>query len=501
MNIKQAKQEIINTVQAYLTKDETGEYAIPVERQRPVLLIGPPGIGKTAIMEQVAQECGINLVSYTITHHTRQSAIGLPFIVKKEYGGTPYSVTEYTMSEIVASIYNKIEQTGLSEGILFIDEINCVSETLAPAMLQFLQCKTFGNHQIPEGWIIAAAGNPPEYNKSVRDFDVVTLDRIKMIHVEPDYEVWKQYAYEQSIHPAIISYLNARPESFCRIETTVDGRLFAAPRGWENLSRLIEVYEKLGKKTDREVIGQYLQFPKIARDFANYLELYYKYQDDYQIDEILSGSVRETLSNKLKRAQFDEKLNVIGLLLSKLNGGFKQVVRDAEKLEILMAELKKLHDGSLSGDMEARLCTVRKEFKQAWEKKRQAGLLNRQSDYLHRDVEHLLEQYEKEIHFAETPDPEAAWETVKSYFGREREVYETQFDESGAMLEHAFDFMEITFGDSQEMAVFITELNTNYYSIKFLQEYECGRYYQYNERLLFNRREDEIKERIDHLGR
>ena len=51
------------------------------------------------------------------------------------------------------------------------------------------------------------------------------------------------------------------------------------------------------------------------------------------------------------------------------------------------------------------------------------------------------------------------------------------------------------------MAVFITELNTNYYSIKFLQEYECQRYYQYNERLLFNRREDEIKERIDHLGK
>ena len=187
MNIKQAKQEIINTVQAYLTKDETGEYAIPVERQRPVLLIGPPGIGKTAIMEQVAQECGINLVSYTITHHTRQSAIGLPFISKKTYDGEDVSVTEYTMSEIIASIYDQIEQSGIHEGILFLDEINCVSETLAPTMLQFLQFKTFGNHRVPDGFVIVTAGNPPEYNKSVRDFDIVTYDRVKRIYIEEDF--------------------------------------------------------------------------------------------------------------------------------------------------------------------------------------------------------------------------------------------------------------------------------------------------------------------------
>lgn len=86
MNIKQAKQEIVNTVHAYLAKDDAGEYVIPVERQRPLLLIGPPGIGKTAIMEQAARECGINLVSYTITHHTRQSAIGLPLFRIRSMG-------------------------------------------------------------------------------------------------------------------------------------------------------------------------------------------------------------------------------------------------------------------------------------------------------------------------------------------------------------------------------------------------------------------------------
>ena len=119
MNIKQAKEELLSTIQAYLVKDETGEYAIPTERQRPILLMGPPGIGKTAIMEQVAEEAHINLVSYTITHHTRQSAIGLPFIRQREYGGKTYSVTEYTMSEIIASVYEQMERSGIGEGILF----------------------------------------------------------------------------------------------------------------------------------------------------------------------------------------------------------------------------------------------------------------------------------------------------------------------------------------------------------------------------------------------
>ena len=109
MDIKRAKKEIKDSIEAYLAKDEYGDYMIPSIRQRPILLMGPPGIGKTQVMEQVAKECKVALVSYTITHHTRQSAVGLPFIEKKTYDGKEYSVTEYTMSEIIASVYEKIE--------------------------------------------------------------------------------------------------------------------------------------------------------------------------------------------------------------------------------------------------------------------------------------------------------------------------------------------------------------------------------------------------------
>ena len=116
MNIKDAKKELLHTIQVYTRKDAHGRYLMPTVRQRPLLLIGPPGIGKTAIMEQVAKECRIGLVSYTITHHTRQSAVGLPVIVKKNFQGKEYSITEYTMSEIIASVYEKIEETSCKEG-------------------------------------------------------------------------------------------------------------------------------------------------------------------------------------------------------------------------------------------------------------------------------------------------------------------------------------------------------------------------------------------------
>ncbi len=318
MNIKQAKQEIINTVKTYLKKDGDGAYRIPSIRQRPLLLIGPPGVGKTQIMEQVADECDIGLVSYTITHHTRQTAVGLPFIKEKTYDGKTYSVTEYTMSEIIASIHEQMESTGHREGILFIDEINCVSETLAPTMLQFLQCKTFGNQKVPEGWIIVAAGNPPEYNKSVREFDVVTLDRVRQIPVEADYGVWKEYAAKAGIHRAIRGYLDIHPKDFYRMETDTDGRHFVTARGWEDLSNLLTIYREEDIPVTKEVIYEYLSQEDVAEDFAAYFDLYRKYEDEYPIDEILKGSAPSIIYERLLKADFDERITVVELIIKAL---------------------------------------------------------------------------------------------------------------------------------------------------------------------------------------
>ena len=339
MNIKEAKEQIKNAMTAYFARDEYG-YEIPVEKQRPVFLMGPPGIGKTAIMEQIASELGVGLVSYSMTHHTRQSALGLPFIVHKTYGGMECDVSEYTMSEIIAAVYDLMEDTGVQEGILFLDEINCVSETLAPVMLQFLQYKIFGRHRVPEGWIVVTAGNPPEYNKSVREFDVVTWDRLKRIDVEPDFDAWKEYAYQKGVHPAVLTYLEIKKGDFYRIESTVDGKRFVTARGWDDLSRMIQVYEKHGLTVDEKLVGQYLQNPKIAKDFAIYYDLFNKYRSDYQVDSILAGKASAQIKERAKSAKFDERLALLGLILDAVTGQLREVM-DLEELTFdLMAALK-----------------------------------------------------------------------------------------------------------------------------------------------------------------
>ena len=494
MNIKRAKQEIKDSIEAYLAKDEFGEYQIPAIRQRPILLMGPPGIGKTQIMEQIARECQIGLVSYTITHHTRQSAIGLPFIKEKTFEGQTFSVTEYTMSEIIACVYQKMEKTSLKEGILFIDEINCVSETLAPMMLQFLQCKTFGNQKVPDGWIIITAGNPPEYNKSVREFDVVTLDRIKKIDIEADFEVWKEYAYEQGIHPAIISYLELRRKNFYRIENSVDGKMFATARGWEDLSRLLQVYESLGKDLDREVVKQYIQHPVIARDFAAYLALYNKYKTDYAVEDLLKGKWNSITIQKIQNASLDEHLSIVGLL----NGKLSQMFTDCFMMDSYVEKLYGYMVYYREHTEEVSLQMIWKMAQADLEAGRKSELLTKTEEKILMQTISFLEQAWMNIK-EQTSDKTVVYEKAKELFKAETKMLDDKTEQAAQTLQNVFDFMEAAFGDGQEMVAFITELNANYYSIWFIKENGSDQYYRHNRGLLFDDRQKLILGQMEEL--
>ena len=357
-------------------------------------------------------------------------------------------------------------------------------------MLQFLQGKTFGNHKVPEGWIIVAAGNPPEYNKSVKEFDIVTLDRVKRIDVIENLPVWKEYAYKAGIHGSIISYLDVKKENFYTVETTVEGKRFVTARGWEDLSQMIKTYEKLDIPVTEGVIAQYLQHPKIAKEFAAYLDLYRKYAMDYNVEDILKGQVKDGAAERMSSAPFDEKLSVLGLLVSSLSDGARECFEIDGYVEKLFAVLKYV---KFLPDLSEGLSEALDMEREKWEKSNQGKAMEKTEMRICLRLMQTLEEYVKAVGGG------ADFDGVKDRFNEAVAMRQTLLEQWKQYFDHAFDFVESAFGESQEMVVFITELNSSHYALWFIGENGCDKYYQYNQGLLLGERQQMIMSDIQSI--
>lgn len=499
MNIKEAKQQIKNAIIAYSTQDEYGKTIIPVSKQRPIFLVGAPGIGKTAIMEQIAEELDIALVSYSMTHHTRQSALGLPFIVDKTYGDKEYKVSEYTMSEIIASVYDAMAETHKDKGILFLDEINCISETLAPSMLQFLQYKTFGRHQVPEGWVVVTAGNPPEYNSSVKEFDIAIWDRLKKVEVEADYETWKEFAINTHVHPVVTSYLNIKSNNFYSISTTVDGKSFVTARAWDDLSQMIILYEMNGIEVDYHLIGQYLQDEKIAKDFSHYYQLFHKYQADYKVDSILDGTSTDEIKDRAKNAKFDERLSLISLIMSQLDDTISKTVILENTVRHALTDIKLIQTVSQTKEKYVELLTKKiEEYQLELKEKESANALSRTYQT---QVNQVISLFNMMMDALKMSNQETqAGDVVKMILQRELSELKRLDQRSQEALNNCFAFFEEVFNEGQEILILVTEMTINKVVSKYIFAHGCKKYYEHNKQLLFEDKQNELMEKIDAIN-
>ena len=327
VTVAQAKTAIAQTAALYFAKDANGRYRIDRRRARPVCLMGPAGIGKTEVVRQVAEEQGLAFLSYSVTHHTRQSAIGLPRLSECEVDGRTVPITEYTMSEIIAEVYRVMRESGKKEGILFLDEFNCASETLRPIMLQLLQSKTFGPHAIPEGWMLVLAGNPSEYNVSARALDAVTADRLRMLWLQPDYNAWRAYMVSRGVHPVVLSYLDDHRRQFYVFEKGKDGEALVTARGWEDLSVMLRMMEEFGYPVDLPFVAQYIQSAQVAREFISYYHQYSTIIASGLADAVFTNSLTEKQEKKLSEMSFPQKWALTAVVLTRL----EQICADAKR--------------------------------------------------------------------------------------------------------------------------------------------------------------------------
>ena len=137
------------------------------------------------------------------------------------------------------------------------------------------------------------------------------------------------------------------------------------------------------------------------------------------------------------------------------------------------------------------------ELSAEYEEKKREELLSVRGERRYRRIIKAMEECRRSLREENCTDPGAVWEWMRQWFGCQSDQYEEMKETGGQMLEHAFDFMEAAFGTGQEMVLFVTELNSNFYCVEFLQEYECARYYEYNKNLLFDDRESDLLRKIE----
>lgn len=331
----------------------------------------------------------------------------------------------------------------------------------------------------------------------MRDFDLVTLDRVRRIDIEPNLAVWQEYARAHRLHPAVQAYLELRPQHFYRIQNDVDGPQFVTARGWEDLSAMLTACTKLDLPVDEALIGQYLRHPEVARDFAAYWELYKKYRQDYGVEDILQGRPFAAVLERAQKAAFDERISLVSLLLAGLNTRFAAARRADAVTDACYQEMRSFkrtlnnadpaQDGFVPAAVFAAQVNVYADHLTA---QKAAGTLTGEELAVVTTASALLHAWVAALDPA--LDRDAAFDAVRASFNAQVRKREDAVGLAGDALESAFDFMESAFADGQEMVVFVNELALGPDSAAYLADNECERFETYSKRLLLHSGQDDI---------
>ena len=331
----------------------------------------------------------------------------------------------------------------------------------------------------------------------------MTMDRLKILEVEADYAAWREYAKERGVHTAILNYLDMKKEDFYQVETTVKGKSYITARGWEDLSEMLKLYEEEQITAEESFVGQYLRNDRVVKEFTAYYDLYRKYQNDYKAEEILTGTVSEQAKDKARKADFDERLSLMGMLIDSMQQDIRENMQDSQILSELMPPLRALKAKAEAGETAQELSELAGKQAQgrqkAMESLQKAGALSVRDKRLNRAVAGFLSACEKNLRLAESADGGAAFACVKEQFDARVADYKRNTERVKERMHFLFRFVEDTFGSGNEMLILVTECTVQADCAKFISLYGCEDYQRHNEELMLTERGAELTARIDEL--
>lgn len=325
----------------------------------------------------------------------------------------------------------------------------------------------------------------------MRQFDAVMLDRLKVIRVEPDLDVWKAHAVQEGIHGAILSFLTLNGDAFYSVTSQIGFKQVVTPRSWEDLSVMLAACETIGETVDLPLIEQYLQNDEIARNFAAYYELYRRYREIYRVDQILAGVWSSDLIEQAAATSFETRIGLSELFSDTLLARLRAAMRQQDALKALVPtlnQLRQITDGAALSDA---LTHCRQDI----QKKLDRGMMERETQQILLQQRNFLSRYQ-EISCTEGAH---TFDAIKAAF--DRDVMQLQKDTCvlRQSVEHALRFTAEAFGQKNELLLLLLALTHDPASMRFISQFGCDAYFLYSKELLPSADRRELLHEIDRL--
>lgn len=196
------------------------------EKQVPIFLWGPPGIGKSSVVAEIAKDQGVAFIDLRLSLLDPTDLRGIPFFDAKS-------------NEAIWAPPAFLPKEDAKEGILFLDELNTAAPMVQAAAYQLILDRKIGEYTLPDGWAIVAAGNRESDRGVVFRMASPLANRFVHLEMESDLADWRKWAIAKGVDATIIAYLAYRPDALFDFDANKDTKSFATPRSWEYVNKII----------------------------------------------------------------------------------------------------------------------------------------------------------------------------------------------------------------------------------------------------------------------
>jgi len=215
ISIEQAQKIISALVQAQLDGKSPS----------PVMLWGSPGVGKSAIIREIANTLGLGVIDIRLAQMDPVDLRGIPTV---EIGVTKWAVPDF------------LPQNGSCPEILFLDELSAADPSIQVAAYQLILERRCGSYQLPGNVYICAAGNRAEDHAVAMPMSSALANRMMHLEIKPDPDAWCKWAVANKLPPEIVGFIRVRPEMLFALPEECKEHGWPSPRSWDRVARTLE---------------------------------------------------------------------------------------------------------------------------------------------------------------------------------------------------------------------------------------------------------------------